>query len=210
MSTPVPQLSPTVTKALSPGPTTQYSKQYCHQVQAPQDYMHTKSKSGIYVPKKHFKLLASVPISPIPSTYRSPLKDPHWFAAMWEEFVALMNQNTWSFVSNRCQCGVWKMGSFARYKVRWVVRGFTQEHGVDYEETFSPVIKPTTIWVVLSIATSKDWPIHQLDVKNAFLHGNLTEIVFAQQPCGFVSPSHPDYVCKLQKSLYGLKQAPQT
>jgi hypothetical protein len=90
-----------------------------------------------------------------------------------------------------------------------VVRGFTQQQGVDYEETFNPVIKSATIWVVLSLAIPKDWPIHQLDVKNALLHGNLSETVYAHQPGGFVSPSHSSFICKLNKSLYGLKQAPR-
>jgi hypothetical protein len=140
---------------------------------------------------------------------------------MREEFNALMNQNTWTLVPRpagvNVVTGKWiyrhkynSDGSLARYKARWVVHGFTQQHGVDYEETFSPVIKPATIRVVLSLAASRDWPIHQLDVKNAFLHGDLLEKVYAQQPAGFVSPSHPDYVCLLNKSLYGLKQAPRT
>ena len=85
-------------------------------------------------------------------------------------------------LSCRCQYGHWKMdlppqapsnGSLARYKSRWVVRGFTQQAGVNYGETFSPVVKPTTIRVVLSIPTSHGWSINQLDVQNAFLHGNL-------------------------------------
>jgi hypothetical protein len=75
---------------------------------------------------------------------------------------------------------------------------------------FTPVIKPATIRVVLSIATTKAWPIHQLDMKNVFLHGNLHETVYAQQPSGFVLSSHLNFVCKLNKSLYGLKQAPHT
>jgi hypothetical protein len=66
------------------------------------------------------------------------------------------------------------------------------------------------ICVILSIASSQGWPINQLDVKNAFLHGDLSETVYAQQPAGFMSSSHPKYVCKLHKSLYGLKQAPHT
>jgi len=65
---------------------------------------------------------------------------------------------------------------------------------VDFDETFSPVVKPATVRTVLSLALSRRWPIHQLDVKNAFLHGNLTETVYCQQPSGFEDPAHPDYV----------------
>jgi len=100
-------------------------------------------------------------------------------------------------------------GSLAHHKARWVVRGFSQQHDIDYDETFSPVVKPATIRVVLSIAASYSWPIHQLDVKNAFLHGHLEETVYCQQPPGFVDPANPDHVCLLQRSLYGLKQAPR-
>jgi hypothetical protein len=91
----------------------------------------------------------------------------------------------------------------------WVVRGFSQLPGIDFDETFSPIMKWATIHVVLSIAVSRSWPIHQLDVKNAFLNGNLDEEVYCQQPPGFVDPRCPDYVCHLHKSLYGLKQAPR-
>lgn len=139
---------------------------------------------------------------------------------MHEEYNALMSNNTWCLVPKPAGAniitGKWIFrhkynpdGSLARYKARWVVRGFNQEYGVDYEETFSPVIKPPTIRTVLSIATSHSWPIHQLDVKNAFLHGNLSETVYCVQPSGFVDPSKPHHVCKLVKSLYGLKQAPR-
>jgi len=90
-----------------------------------------------------------------------------------------------------------------------VLRGFTQRPGIDFDETFSPVVKPATVRTVLSLALSRSWPIHQLDVKNAFLHGNLSETVYCSQPTGFEDSAHPDYVCRLNRSLYGLKQAPR-
>jgi len=139
---------------------------------------------------------------------------------MAEEYKALVDNDTWRLVSRppgaNVVTGKWIFrhkfhsdGTLARHKARWVVRGFTQRHGIDYDETFSPVVKPATIRVVLSIAASRQWPIHQLDVKNAFLHGHLHETVYCQQPPGFVDPARPDAVCLLQRSLYGLKQAPR-
>ncbi|WVZ91395.1 hypothetical protein U9M48_037575 [Paspalum notatum var. saurae] len=184
-------------------------------------HMLTRAKHGIFKPKQITNLSTSTTISPIPTSYRAALKDPNWHHAMLEEYNALMSNNTWCLVPKpagvNVVTGKWIFrhklhpdGSLARYKARWVVRGFTQEQGVDYDETFSPVIKPATIRVVLSIATSSSWPIHQLDVKNAFLHGNLAETVYCVQPSGFTDPTHPNHVCKLNKSLYGLKQAPRT
>ena len=100
-------------------------------------------------------------------------------------------------------------GSIDRYKARLVAKGFEQKDGIDYTETFSPVVKPTTIHVVLTLAVYFGWPIRQLDVSNAFLHGSLAEEVFMEQTQGFIDANHPDYVCRLHKAIYGLKQAPR-
>jgi hypothetical protein len=180
--------------------------------------MVTRGKTGYFMPKQHFGLTvaSSTAISPIPATYRSALKDPNWYNAMLDEFNALMRNDMWSLVARpagvNVVIGKWTFhhkfnhdGTLSRYKARWVVRGFTQQHGVDYDETFSPVVKPATIRLVLSIASMHSWPIHQLDVKNAFLHGHLRETIYCDQPSGFLDSSHPAHVCRLQKSLYGLK-----
>ena len=97
------------------------------------------------------------------------------------------------------------VGSLDRYKACWVLQGFTQRPGVDYDETFSLVVKFATVPAVLVLALSRDWATHQLDVKNAFLHGTLTETVYCSQPTDFVDAAHPDLVCRLNRSLYGLK-----
>ncbi|WVZ96930.1 LOW QUALITY PROTEIN: hypothetical protein U9M48_042510 [Paspalum notatum var. saurae] len=99
-------------------------------------------------------------------------------------------------------------GSLDRYKAQLVAKGFKQRYVIDYEHTFSPVVKAATIRVVLSIAMSRGWSLRQLDVQNAFLHGVLEE-VYMQQPPGYEDQNNPNYVCKLDKALYGMKQAPR-
>lgn len=139
---------------------------------------------------------------------------------MASEFDALQRNRTWRLVDRppgaNVVSGKWVFkhklnpdGSLERYKARWVVRGFTQRPGVDFGETFTPVVKPATIRTVLTIAASRRWATKQLDVSNAFLHGHLHEHVLCQQPTGFVDTARPDAVCLLDKSLYGLRQAPR-
>jgi hypothetical protein len=182
--------------------------------------MRTHAKSGFHQPRHNLQAEVTT-ISPVPSTYRRALDDPMWCQAMEDEFQALTTNNTWTLVPRpphaNIVSGKWIFkqkfnfdGSLERYKARWVLRVFTQQPGIDFDETFSPVVKPATIRTVLSLALHQDWPIHQLDVNNAFLHGTLTETVYCTQPAGFIDSTHPDHVCRLNKSLYGLKQAPRT
>lgn len=96
-----------------------------------------------------------------------------------------------------------------RYKARLVAHGFSQKYGLDYEETFSPVAKMTCVRVILSLAAAKGRKLWQLDVKNAFLYGDIDKEIYMDQPPGFQSSRFPDYVCLLKKALYGLKQAPR-
>jgi hypothetical protein len=90
-----------------------------------------------------------------------------------------------------------------------VAKGFKQWYDVDYDDTFSLVVKPTTIRLLLSLAVSRGWSLRQIDIQNVFLHGHLDVDVFMKQPPGFADSVCPTYLCKLDKSLYGLKQAPR-
>ena len=96
-------------------------------------------------------------------------------------------------------------GSLDRYKARLVAKGYKQEDGFDYDATFSPVIKITTVRILISLAISNNWHIKQLDVSNAFLHGNLKELIYMDQPPSFQDNMFPHHVCQIQQSLYGLK-----
>ena len=147
------------------------------------------------------------------------LSDKNWKNAINDEYDSLMRNQTWHLVSpkqgrNIIYCKwVYKIkrksdGTIDRYKARLVAKGFKQRYGIDYEDTFSPIVKAASIRLVLSIAVSRGWSLHQLDVQKAFLHGVLEEEVYMRQPPGFENGSKPHHVCKLDKALYGLKQAP--
>ena len=160
------------------------------------------------------------PSSTEPKTYKSALKIPCWFRAMEEEIHALNTNQTWSLVPRPKNVNVigskWIFRTKFKedvtvdlHKARLVAQGFSQVEGLDFEETFRPVVKPTTIRLILVIAVTLNWTMRQLDVKNVFLHGFLKETIYMEQPPGFKSLEQPDHVCKLQRSLYGLKQAPR-
>lgn len=183
--------------------------------------MVTRLRTCSLRPNPRYNNTASVlQISPIPTSVNAALQDPNWRAAMQSEFDALQANKTWQLIPRPAGAhvvsGKWifrhkykEDGSLDRYKARWVVRGFTQRASVDYGETFCPVVKSATVHTVLALAASRDWPVHQLDVNNAFLHGFISEDIYARQPAGFVDSTHGEHVCKLTKSLYGLKQAPR-
>eukprot|EP00253_Pinus_taeda_P028648 PITA_28648 len=100
-------------------------------------------------------------------------------------------------------------GKIERHKARLVVKGYKQQHGRDYEETFAPIAKMETMRAVLSIAAQNKWKVYQMDVKSAFLNGVLMEEVYIEKPLGYEKKGQEHKVCKLKKALYGLKQAPR-
>ncbi|KAA8541301.1 hypothetical protein F0562_025264 [Nyssa sinensis] len=172
--------------------------------------MTTRSQNNILKPKQFFDgttryhlpiaLLVISTIPTDPTCYSEAQKFSEWREAMDAEFSALMKQGTWSLVPYKAGMNL---------KACLVAKGYHQQQGLDYDDTFNPVIKPTTIWLVLSHAVSNKWPVRQIDISNAFLHGFLSEVVHMQQPVGYVHPQYPTHVCKLHKALYGLKQAPR-
>ena len=151
-------------------------------------------------------------------TYREASTDPLWQIAMKEELDALSKNHTWDLVTlppRKYVIGckwIYKIktrsdGSIERYKAHLVAKGFTQEYGIDYEEAFAPVAHISSVRALLAVAAASKWDLFQMDVKNAFLNGDLSEEVYMQSPPGFSIESNK--VCHLRRALYGLKQAPR-
>ncbi|GKA42906.1 ribonuclease H-like domain-containing protein [Tanacetum coccineum] len=136
--------------------------------------MVTRAKAGIFKPFERMNCHVTT-TSPLPRSHIHALRDPNWQKAMLDEYNALITNGTWVRMPRPANVNV--------------VRSI-------------PVVKPATIRTVLSLDISRDWPIHQLDVKNAFLHGQLSETVYMHQPPGFVDPHHPDYHSKTDTSLF--------
>eukprot|EP01018_Ginkgo_biloba_P029061 Gb_03163 [translate_table: standard] len=152
-----------------------------------------------------------------PQTFKQVVNE--WDEAMNAEYRSLLKNDTWDLVPLpkgrkivRCKW-VYRTkyatnGNVEKYKAPLVAKGFSQVEGVDYSETFAPVAKMNSIRLVLSLAVSHKWVVHQMDVKSAFLNDDLQEEIYMEQPLGFALSENSSLVCRLRKSLYGLKQAP--
>ncbi|RVW92088.1 Retrovirus-related Pol polyprotein from transposon TNT 1-94 [Vitis vinifera] len=156
----------------------------------------------------------------IPKNIQKALEIPEWKEAVMEETRALEKNGTWEVMNlprgKKLVGCKWVFtvkykadGTIERYKARLVAKGFTQTYGIDYTETFAPMAKLNTIRVLLSLAANLDLPLHQFDIKNVFLNGELEEEVFVMLPPGFCKEEEETRVSKLKKSLYSLKQSPR-
>lgn len=168
-------------------------------VQAEQQHTHpmtTRSKHGIRKPNTRYALVADKTIPPLPKTVAEALNHPGWRQAMMEELDSIYKNHTWSLIRATKEIYIlgcrWVFtvklnadGTFNKLKARLVAKGFNQEEGIDFNETYNPVVRTSTIRIVLTVATVKGWEVTQLDVKNAFLHGDLQEKVYMIQPPGF-------------------------
>ncbi|KAE8703963.1 hypothetical protein F3Y22_tig00110462pilonHSYRG00425 [Hibiscus syriacus] len=158
-----------------------------------------------------------------PSTYQEAINNSDaslWMMAIQEEIEALHKNNTWDLVplpqgrkpiGNKWVFKIKRNGDdqVERYRARLVVKGYAQKEGIDFNEIFSPVVRLTTVRVVLAMCTTLDLHLEKLDVKTSFLHGNLEEEIYMLQPKGFEEKEKKNLVCMLNKSLYGLKQVPR-
>nr|GEX47081.1 ribonuclease H-like domain-containing protein [Tanacetum cinerariifolium]GEX47799.1 ribonuclease H-like domain-containing protein [Tanacetum cinerariifolium] len=172
------------------------------EIQPTQTYpMVTRSKVGIVKSNLKFSFHVSMP-SPIPRLHTYALRETNWQHALLYEYNALISNGTWVLVPRSQNVNVvhsmWLFkhkfhadGSLSRYKARLFSNGRSQQQGIDYDETFSPVVKPATICIVLNLSISRHWPIHQLDVKNAFLYGHLTETVYMHNHQGLLIQHTP-------------------
>jgi transposase InsO family protein len=155
-----------------------------------------------------------------PTTFEEAVQKGQWKEAMTEEHQSIMKNDVWEIVPRPKEKSVvtskwvYKIkhaadGSMDKYKARFVARGLSQKKEEDYDETFAPVARYTSIRAIISLVASMGWNLHHMDVKTAFLNGAIEEEVYIEQPQGFEVHSRDTHVCKLKKALYGLKQAPR-
>ena len=153
-----------------------------------------------------------------PSSFQEAVQHQVWVDATVEEYSSIMMNDVWEVVprpEDRSVVGsrwIYKIkyvadGSIEKYKARFVAKGYTEKKGIDYEETFAPVARYTSIRSVISLAAQMGWEIHQMDVETTFLSSVIEEEVYIEQPESFETREKRTHVCSLKKSLYGLKQA---
>ena len=154
-----------------------------------------------------------------PKTMKHALSGPkakEWFEAMKEEMNSMESNRVWDLVdllpSRKTIGNKWILnikhkadGTIEKYKAQLVTKGYTQQDGIDHEETFSPVVKFTSIRLILAIMTRMDLELYQMDVKTAFLNGDLDEQIYMDQPLGFELKGQERKICKIKRSIYGLK-----
>jgi Reverse transcriptase (RNA-dependent DNA polymerase)/Integrase core domain/gag-polypeptide of LTR copia-type len=173
------------------------------------------------ISQKHYSFLTAMNDHTEPTNFFEAQTKKVWVDAMNDELGALAKNQTWELVQlpqgkQAVGCKwIYKTkfnsdGSVERYKARLVARGFTQTYGIDYKETFASVTKMNTVRTVMSVAVNCDWPLFQMDVKNAFLQGELEEEVYMELPPGLQVDNEEKIVCRLKKAIYGLKQSPRT
>ena len=168
----------------------------------------------------YFAFISTLFSVSLPKTVHEALSHPGWKQAMIEEMTVLHSIGTWdlvtllaskSLVGCRCVYNV-KIGldgGVDRLRASLVIKGYAQIYCFDYYDIFSPVAKMASIHLLFSMVVMRSWPLYQLDIKNAFLHGDLVEEVYMEQPLGFVAQGEFGLVCRLRLSLYGLKQSPR-
>jgi hypothetical protein len=153
-----------------------------------------------------------------PSCHGEAARQQVWQDAMTEEYQTIMKNDVWDVVprpegkSVVTSKWIYKIkhavdGSIEKHKARFVARGFSHVEGIDYEETFALVARYTSIYTSIALAASMGWRLHQMDVKTAFLNGEIEEEVYIEQPDGFVIHEQKSHVCRLKKAMYGLKHA---
>jgi len=164
----------------------------------------------------HYAYMVRVIQEVEPTCFEQAVGNLKWDNTMDEEMAALDANSSWELVAlpkDKKAIGckwVYKVkhnanGSVNKYKARLVAKGYAQTYGIDYEETYSPIAKMTTIRAIISMVVIKGWSLHQMDVNNVFLHGDLHEEMYMEQPPGYVDQTHLNLVCRLKKFLYDLK-----
>jgi hypothetical protein len=155
-----------------------------------------------------------------PTCFNKAIQRKEWADAMTEEYQSIIKNDIWEIVprpkSKDVVSSKWLFkikhvadGIIEKYKARFVAHGFSQKEGIDYEETFTPVARYTSIRTIIALAAKMKWNLHQMDIKTAFLNRFIEEEVYIEKPRGFEVENRKSHVCRLKKELYGLKQAPR-